>query len=258
MDELRILNTVLTALLAMLGASAGSFINVAALRRSAGLSFITGRSHCPSCRRTLSWFELIPVLSWFLLLGRCRKCKARISPRYMLVELMGAIAAGLCFVRYWLSWSMLLSFGVAVILLAITMFDISTMEIPNGLIIALIPFAAAAFWVQPDVALLERGIGFISVSVPMLILALLIDSAFGFGDVKLMAVCGFLLGWQNTVLAFFISVVTAGCLSIALILRGKAKKGAKIAFGPHLCLGVMAALLYGKEIISWYLSLFGF
>ena len=257
MTELQLLNIIITALLAMLGACVASFINVAALRKAEGLSFITGRSHCPACGKTLRWYELIPIFSWLLLAGRCRACKLKISPRYLLVELIGALAAALGFVRYGPALMTALVFAVSVLLLAVALIDLSTMEIPNGLVIAFIPFAAAAIWVQPEVPLLARGIGFLVGSVPMLFIALVIDGAFGGGDVKLMAICGILLGWQNTVLALFAAVVTAGIVSLKLILQKKAKKGAHIAFGPHLCVGTMIALLYGTEIITWYLSLSG-
>jgi leader peptidase (prepilin peptidase)/N-methyltransferase len=92
------------------------------------------------------------------------------------------------------------------------------------------------------------------VSLPMLIMAMVIDGAFGGGDIKLMIVCGFLLGWQNTLTAFFVAVIIAGSISLALTLGGKTKKGAHIAFGPHLCLGILGSLLYGYEMISWYIN----
>jgi len=150
-----------------------------------------------------------------------------------------------------------LTIGVAFILLAVALIDFDIREIPDGLIIALIPFAIAAVWVQPHIEFISRGLGMLVVSVPMLILALIINGAFGGGDIKLIIVCGFLLGWQNTLLAFFIALFSAGCFSIPLIVKGKAKKGTQIAFGPHLCLGVMTGLLYGREMILWYLRLFG-
>jgi len=151
----------------------------------------------------------------------------------------------------------LIAFGVAVLLLAVALIDMDTMEIPNGLVIALIPLAVLVVWLQPEVTLLSRGIGFLAVSLPMLLITMIIDGAFGGGDIKLMAVCGFLLGWQNTLLAFFIAVMLAGSISFWLILRKKAKTGNHIAFGPYLCLGVVTSLLYGKEIIRWYLNLSG-
>ena len=257
MNDLFIINTYFITILAIFGACAGSFINVAALRRSEGLSFISGRSRCPACQRKLRWFELIPVFSWLALLGRCRTCKARVSPRYVLVEIFGAAAASFCFIRYRLTWMTPLALAAAIILLAVAMIDLTSKEIPNGLVIALIPLAVCAIWAQPEITLLSRGIGFFTISIPMLILALFVNNAFGVGDMKFMAVCGAFLGWQSTLLAFFIAVITAGCLSITLILRKKAKRNQKLAFGPHLCLGVMVALLYGGEIITWYLGIYG-
>ena len=170
-----------------------------------------------------------------------------------------AAAAALVFIVFRLSLMTPLAFCVVAILLAVTLFDLSTTEIPNGLIIALIPFAIAAIWIQPEATFLDtlinRGIGFVAVSVPMFILAFLIGG-FGGGDVKLMAVCGLLLGWEGILLAFFIGVVIGGFTAIAKLLLKKAKKGDQMVFGPHLCLGITAALLYGEEIISLYLSLF--
>jgi len=253
----QIINAIVTVFLAIIGACAGSFLNVAALRRAEGLNFITGRSRCPACGQRIKWFDLIPVISWLVLAGRCRSCKARISPRYLIVELIGAAVLMLCFARYEINLMSVIAFGAAVILLAVALIDLSTKDIPNGLVLALIPFITGAVWAQPEVSLLSRGVGFLVVSLPMFILALTISGAFGGGDIKLMAFCGLLLGWQNTILAFFISVITAGSISIALVSRGKIRRGAHIAFGPHLCAGTMVALLYGKEIISWYWKLFG-
>jgi leader peptidase (prepilin peptidase)/N-methyltransferase len=250
-------NAAITAVLATLGACAASFINVAALRRAKGMDYLTGRSHCPACGRAIGWYDLIPVMSWLMLAGRCRACKTRISPRYLIVELTGALVSALCFIRYGLNGMAAIAFGAAIILLAVALIDLSMKEIPDGLVIALIPFAAGAAWAQPEVSLLSRAAGILAVSLPMLALALAVNGAFGGGDIKLMAVCGFLLGWRNTALAFFLSVVTAGCFSLSLILRGKAPNGACIAFGPHLCLGTVAAMLYGNEILSCYLKLAG-
>ncbi|MDR0325905.1 MAG: prepilin peptidase [Oscillospiraceae bacterium] len=238
---------------AVLGACFGSFINAAALRYVKKESFITGRSKCPHCDKVLRWFELVPVVSWLVLRGRCRGCRAKISPRYPLAEAFFALPAALCFYTFGWSWMTLLAFGVCGILLAIALIDLDTMEIPNGLVIALIPLAAAAVWAQPDITLLRRGIGLLVVSVPMLLLALIISGAFGGGDVKLMAVCGFLLGWQNTLFAFFLAL--AGGVVYSLI--KKVDRKAQIPFGPFLCAGTAAAMLYGSEILSAYWELLG-
>ena len=246
----------ITVIFALLGAVAASFINAFALRRAQGKSNLEGRSMCPKCGKTLSWYELIPVFSWLILFGKCRGCKNPISPRYLITEVIGAAASALVFVRFGLTPITPLVFAVFVIIFAIALIDLTETEIPNGLIIALIPLAVGAVWLQPDVTILSRGIGFFAVSVPMLILALIISGAFGGGDIKLMAVCGFLLGWQGVLLSTFIAVLTGGFLAVYLLIAKKASKGAKIPFGPHLCFGVYASLLYGDRIISLYINLF--
>ena len=148
-------------------------------------------------------------------------------------------------------------FVVMLILLAIAVIDLKTREIPDKLIIALIPFAIAAIWAQPEISLLSRLIGFFAVSLPMLLLALAIKGAFGGGDIKLMAVCGFLLGWQNTVFAFFIALLLGGGFAMYLILSGKRSRKDQMVFGPALCIGIVFALLFGEKIIAWYMALFG-
>ena len=256
MDVL-IINITFTVVFAVLGACIASFANVVSLRSETDESFIKGRSRCPACGGTLRWFELIPVISWLIQGGKCRLCKASISPRYLIVEILGAATFALSFVRYGFSLDMLIAFGVMTILLLIGLIDFTTMEIPDVLVVALLPFAIGAIWVQPDITLLSRGIGLLTISVPMLILALLIKGAFGGGDIKLMAVIGILLGWQGILFAFFVAVVIAGSIALTLIIRKKAKKGAQMAFGPYLCIGTAVAFIYGREIITWYLGLYG-
>ena len=256
MNELTTINTITTTLLAVLGACAGSFINVAALRRGGDFSFISGRSHCPSCRQTIKWYDLVPVLSWLLLAGRCRACKVRISSRYPLVELTGGAVFALCFAVFGFSYMTLLAIGVSSVLMAVSLIDLGTTEIPNGLIIALVPFAVAAYFVQPEISLISRGIGFFAVSLPLLALAVAISGAFGGGDIKLVAVCGFLLWWQNILLAFFVAVLLGGSYAVYLLTSGKRKRREHMVFGPALCAGIIFAMFFGEQIISWYWGLF--
>lgn len=144
---------------------------------------------------------------------------------------------------------------VIIILLAITVVDFRKMEIPNALVLALVPLAIAAAF--DGRSILHRIIGFFIISVPMLVLALIVDSAFGGGDIKLIAVCGFLLGYSRTLLAFFIAILLGGTVAAVLMLLRKKDKSAHIPFGPYICAGVVTAMLFGDGIISWYLSLFG-
>jgi leader peptidase (prepilin peptidase)/N-methyltransferase len=242
---------------AVFGACVGSFLNVVISRLPQKGAFLSkSRSCCPSCGHTVRWFDLIPVVSWLLLLGRCRDCKARIPPRYLLVEASGALLAVAGFWRFGVSFGTVLAFGVTMILLAVALIDFATSEIPDSLIIALVPFAICAVWVFTDVPILARTIGFFTVSLPMLVLALAIKGAFGGGDIKLMAVCGFLLGWKSTLAAFFIALLLGGSWAIYMMLSGKRKRGEHMVFSPALCTGVAAALFFGEVAVDWYLRVF--
>ncbi|MCL2079534.1 MAG: prepilin peptidase [Oscillospiraceae bacterium] len=243
-------------ILAATGASVASFANATALRRKLGKSNLKGRSECTHCKKTLVWFELIPIISFLCIKGKCRTCGKRLSARYFFTEITGAILAALCFIKFGFTILTPFSLFAVFILLAIALIDLSTMEIPNALIIALIPPAVLSIWLMPDVTILSRAIGFFAISLPMLILALIISGAFGGGDIKLMAVAGFILGWQSVLVAAFIAVFTGGLEATILLVSKKATKGAQIPFGPYLSLGCAAALLFGREIITYYLSFF--
>jgi len=146
-------------------------------------------------------------------------------------------------------------FSLLTLLLIIAQIDQQTMEIPNGLAIACIVPAAMAVFAFPDVTLTERLIGFFSVSLPLFAITLAVPGAFGGGDIKLMAVIGFFLGWKMSLTAFMLAVFSGGIYGIGLLLSKK--KGAKehFAFGPFLCAGTALTLFVGEWLLSWYLSI---
>ena len=146
-------------------------------------------------------------------------------------------------------------FSLLTLLLIIAQIDQQTMEIPNGLVIACIVPAVMAVFAFPDVTLTERLIGFFSVSLPLFAITLAVPGAFGGGDIKLMAVIGFFLGWKMSLTAFMLAVFSGGIYGIGLLLSKK--KGAKehFAFGPFLCAGTALTLFVGEWLLSWYLSI---
>jgi len=243
--------------LIIIGLCIGSFINVVISRLPIKGAFLGNkRSCCPFCEEPIKAYDLIPVLSWLMLLGKCRSCKARISVRYPLVELACAGLAVFSFWRFGLEYATIIAFGVTTVLLAISIIDLNTSEIPDSLIIAIGVFAIAAIWCFPEVRIIDRLIGLAAVSLPMLLITLAVNGAFGGGDIKLMAAAGFLLGWQSTILAFFIALILGGSYAIFLMLSGKRKRGEHMVFGPSICVGTAVSLFYGNEIIAWYLRVF--
>ena len=201
-----------------IGASVFSFVNVLIYRVPKKISFVGGRSFCPSCKTSLKPYDMIPVFSYILLKGRCRKCSSKIPVRYLFVELFGGILAVQCAASvpldesgagiYLLKTVFLLITGA--LLTAVTFVDIDTMEIPNGFVLALACLGAVSLFLFPEVSLPMRVIGCFAVSVPMLLLTVLIPGAFGGGDIKLMAAAGILLGAKLTGTAFFFSVLAGG------------------------------------------------
>ena len=259
-DRLEIMNYesgVIYPFLIIIGLCIGSFINVVISRLPVKGAFLGNkRSCCPECDEPIKVYDLIPVLSWLILRGKCRNCNSKISVRYPIVELTCAILAIASYWRFGLEYATIIAFGVTTVLLAISVIDLKTSEIPDSLIIAIGVFAIAAIWLMPNATLLDRAIGLVSISVPLLIISLIVPGAFGGGDIKLMAAVGFLLGWQATIAAFFIALLLGGSYAVVLIASGKRKRGEHMVFGPAICAGTAIALFFGNEIISWYLRFF--
>jgi len=243
--------------LAIFGACIGSFMNVVISRLPTKGEFLSNkRSCCPECSEVIKPYDLIPVLSWLILAGRCRNCKARISLRYPVVELACAFLACASFWRFQFNYATILVFGITAVLLAISIIDFKTSEIPDSLIITIGIFAIVSIWVFTELGMINRLIGLAAVSLPMLIIALIVPGAFGGGDIKLMIAAGFLLGWLWILIAFFFAIIFGGGYAIFLMASGRRKRGEHMVFGPALCAGIALTLFFGNEIISWYLRLF--
>lgn len=239
------------------GSCIASFINVVIYRLPAGLPIAKGRSRCDTCHTQLKWFDMIPVLSYIFYRGRCRYCKAKIGIRGWLLEIVGGLLACLCFHHYGFSVMTILSFALGEILIAVTFIDIDTMTIPDELVIAAAVVAVLMAFFERDISLLSRIIGFFVISAPMLGLCYIKEGAFGGGDIKLIAVLGFALGTPHVVAGTFIAIVAAGVYAIILIATKNTTLQSHMAFGPFLSAGCFIALLYGEQMIHWYLGLFG-
>lgn len=242
----------------LLGSCVGSFLNVLVCRIPAGIPFWKGRSYCPHCHTAIKPYDMVPVLNWLYLRGKCRNCKSPISVRYPIVEAVGGFICVLCFWVYKENlWQAALTFSAAALLLTIALIDFDTMEIPDGLIAAVGVCALASIWGFPEVTLMQRCIGAFCVSAPMFLLCLLIEGAFGGGDIKLLAVMGFYLGWKSCLVGAFIGIMIGGAQAVYLLAAGKVKRGegAHMAFGPALCAGIFLAQLYGTQIYEWYSGL---
>lgn len=253
----------------VLGTVIGSFLNVLIYRIPRRESFIKGFSHCPSCAHRLYPLDLVPIISYLAVGRKCRYCSEPISPRYMIVEIIGGLLGVISFLAFvWPTGflvpryenlnaaAVVLYFAVLAILLVITYIDYDTMEIPNTLNLALLLCGVAAIWLGPEVTIVSRFIGFAAISVPLFLIAFFISGSFGFGDVKLMAAAGFFLGWQCVVVAAFIGLVVGGFYGIYVLITRKKGRKDHFALGPALCLGIAISMFVGKNVLTWYLSFF--
>ncbi|MCL2576760.1 MAG: prepilin peptidase [Defluviitaleaceae bacterium] len=253
----------------LFGLCFGSFANVVIYRLPKNLSIITPPSACPFCEKRLNLLELIPVLSQLFLLGKCRECKTKISLRYPLVELLcGLLFAAMA--HYSPTLSVLPLSVFAFVLLVISFIDADTQEIPDGLVIigviaGIIYVAGGHFFPElfPCPPLWHNAlIGVIAGAAPLLIidritLLVLKKDGFGYGDVKLMAMVGLFIGWRMMLPAYLFALFSATFFIIYLMITGKTKRGAYIAFGPFLCAGTLFALWFGEYVFAlydWYIA----
>lgn len=240
--------------LLVFGCCIGSFLNVVIYRLPQGKSLSKERSFCYGCGKQIKAYDLIPVLSWCILRGKCRNCKSKISVRYALVELF----TGLCCVTtfYYLGFSLatILKFAFVAILICVALIDHDTMEIPNKLPISIAICSVPLFFLQTEVTVVDRLIGSVVVSLPLLIIAVLIQGGFGGGDIKLMAATGLILGWKLNLVAFVIGLLIGGLQAIILLAMKKVDRKSHTPFGPSLCIGLFIAMLFGYQLIDWYWS----
>lgn len=238
----------------LFGITIGSFLNVCIYRIPKHEDIVKTRSHCMTCGYQLKWYDMFPVFSYLFLRGRCRKCSAKLSIQYPLIEMLNGIAYLLVVFVNGVNVESLLYCLLTSALLVLSVIDFRTYEIPFG--INLFILALGLIRVVTDYRnFLTYLIGFLVVSVVLAVLYYASGGrAIGGGDVKLMAVCGLLLGWKLIILAFLL-----GCVLGAVIHVIRMKVSGEdhvLAMGPYLSMGVFIAALWGNQMLTWYLGQF--
>lgn len=233
----------------------GSFLNTCIYRFPIGQTVVTGRSMCMSCHHNIAWYDLIPVASFLLLRGKCRNCKASISPRYPCVELLNALLYLATFLVLGVSVHAVLVCLMLSALIVAAFIDHDTQTVPDRISIFIALVALAGLFALPAPPLWERVAGMLIISAPMLLLACL-TGGFGGADIKLSAACGLLLGYKAMLLAAMLAAVSAAVVAVVLIATKKATRKTPIAFVPFLAVGLALSALFSDSIIRWYLSLF--
>ncbi len=264
-----------------LGAAIGSFISVLVFRvKKKKKGILMGRSICPSCKKPLKWYHLIPVFSFLFLRGKCANCGKRISVHYFAIEVLTAAVFILTFLKWnflsfvpssvdpsiylfeidWKVFEIFLFYLVEMtLMMAIFFYDLLYQEIPDrfslpAILIGIL--AAIAFGVP---SLVSIGIGVLVIALFFGGQILLSKGAWlGGGDLRLGVLLAVLLGWEMMLLALILAYVFGAFVSIVLLAASKADRKTAIAFGPFLITGGLIALFLGEEIISFYISSVGF
>lgn len=245
---------------ALLGMVVGSFLNVLIDRLPEGKSILRPGSHCEACGRHLAVRDLVPVFSYLWLKGRCRSCKAAIPRRLPLVEAgAGALFAFLLW-HYGFSAELGIALFYGCLFLVVAVIDLERGLILNkliypGMVVALIlSLALSDLDIVPSIGSAAGG-GGLGLG---LFLAIVIVSrgGMGFGDVKMAALIGLVVGLPPVLVAIFLAIIAGGLVAVALLLTRKRGRRQAIPFGPYLALSAIITLLYGSGIFDWYLNLF--
>lgn len=236
----------------VLGLVVSSFLNVCIDRLPEGDSIVSPPSHCPSCGRRLAPFDLIPLLSYLFLRGRCRYCGAQIPRRVLLVEAITGLLFAWLWYRYGLSLQLLLATLYTCFFIVIFFIDLEHQLVLNRVIYPAIVIALLAIPITPnhDVVKLIGG-GAIGFGVLFLIV-FAYPAGMGMGDVKLATFVGLVVGLPAIFVGLLISFVVGGLVGGGLLLTGLKGRKDPIPFAPFLVAGGMVAMLYGQQIIDWY------
>lgn len=232
----------------------GSFLNVLIHRIPRRESCVWPGSHCPECQNRLGIRDMIPVVSYIWLRGRCRYCGRHISLRYPTVEVLTAVLFLLVFSKYGFSMQTAAGWILTGLLIIGAFIDIEQGIIPNritypGMVVGII----MSFF---TIGIASSLIGCILYGAVLMGAALVSRGGMGGGDVKMAGAIGAFLGCQWAVLALFLSSLLGGIWGAALLITGKATRKSAIKFGPFLSLGAWLVWMYGQQMIDFYISLF--
>lgn len=235
----------------------GSFLNVCIYRIPRGESICFPPSHCTHCSSRIKWYDLIPVISYIFLRGRCRNCGEKISIRYPVIELTTGALFAVIYIKFGLTFEFVKYAYLAGCLLVIGMIDYDTTDVYlKTTLTGIISGAAFAFygWYfgYGIMNFLYGGLlGFSFIAV-----IILITHGMGWGDADMCLMAGLFLGFKLTIVMLFTAVITGGIFGIILMIFKKKSKDDYIPLGPFICIASIFTVLFGQTIINWYLNFF--
>ena len=242
----------------LLGAAVGSFLNVCIDRLPVGKSIVYPPSHCEVCQHPLSPKDLIPVFSYLWQHRRCRYCQATIPSRLFWVELGNGLLFAFVYWHYGLSIELAVVIFYCCLFLVIMVIDLEHRLILNKIVYpaAVVTLIIDFFLPQPGIlsGIIDGAVGFVFLLVPILVYR----EGMGWGDIKMAALIGLVTGFPLVLVALLMAVISGGLVAGVLLWLKVKKRKEAIPFAPFLSLASIATLLWGSNILNWYLGLFSF
>jgi leader peptidase (prepilin peptidase)/N-methyltransferase len=248
------------------GAIVGSFLNVCIVRIPKSDSIVDPPSHCPVCKTAIRFYDNIPLISYIVLLGRCRSCSAKISPRYFFVELLTACLAVALYYQFGFSLAFLVSFIFVAALIVISFIDLDVRIVPDvislpGIVAGLLFSVVARYGINDPFEIipspLSALIGVLVGGGFLLALAWAYEAftgveGMGGGDIKLLAMIGAFLGWTSIPFTLFFASLTGSVIGLGFMIGKGAGRRFALPFAPFLCLGALLYLFFGSELMEFY------
>lgn len=237
------------------GAIIGSFLNVVIYRLPRQISVVRPSSRCPHCGKAISWYDNIPVVSYVLLGGSCRRCHQPVSLRYPFIELLNAalyVAAGY---KFGYEWELMPALFFISALIAIFFIDLDHFIIPNVIVLPAAAVVLASMLAIDPGRWLELIVAGVVSAVFFFVIVMVMPRGMGMGDVKLVLMMGFFLG-KAILVALFVGFLTGALTGVVLMMAGVRGRKSQIPFGPFLSTGAIVALFYGTWIIDKYTSIY--
>ncbi len=241
----------------LFGMAIASFLNVVIDRVPGNESIVFPASHCPACNRRLKPLDLVPVLSYLCLGGKCRYCGAGIPKRVFIVEAATAILFPLLYLRYGFTTELFIMMFYSALFLVLLVIDLEHNIIPDKIVYPAIVVSLIISTLNSNIGITKALIGGVAGFGIFLIIALVSRGGMGWGDVKMAALVGVAVGFPMVFIALFLAVISGGAVAVFLLLtRIKGRKDG-IPFGPYLSLATVATLIWGGQLFTLYQTLFG-
>ncbi len=262
------LSVVSALLIFLVGAVVGSFLNVCILRIPKGDSIVRPPSNCPGCKTAIRFYDNIPLLSYMALLGRCRACGEHIALRYCFVELLMACLTVALYYQFGFSLAFLVSFIFVAALIVISFIDLDVRIVPDmislpGIVAGLLFSVVGRYVINDPFELipspLSALIGVLVGGGFLLALAWAYEAftgveGMGGGDIKLLAMIGAFLGWTSIPFTLFFASLTGSVIGLGFMIGKGVGKRFALPFAPFLCLGALLYLLFGQDLVQFYLN----